>query len=90
MKYCIQIYRNFLYRNLPEPSGWIATLIAIGKSAHARHDTKHVVVRRVDTDRRARGRANSVVGDREEEGRVINAGQVAGAAGLVLLRLEGE
>ena len=54
-------------------------LVRVGKSAHARHDTEHVVVRRVDTDRRARGRANRVVGDREEECRVINARQVARA-----------
>ena len=48
-------------------------LIAISKSAHSRHNTENVVVRRVDTDSRARGRANRVVGDREEECRVINA-----------------
>ena len=48
-------------------------LITISKTAHARHDTKNVVVRGVDTDRGARGRANSVVGDREEDRRVINA-----------------
>ena len=48
-------------------------LITVGKSSHARHNAKDVVVRRVHTDRGARGRANSVVGDREEDRRVINA-----------------
>ena len=71
-----------------KPSGWIATLIAIGKSSHARHDTEHVVVCRVDTDSRACRCANSVVGDSEEECCVINTRQVACAAGLVLLGLE--
>ena len=47
-------------------------LIGIGQPAHARHDTKHVVVRREDIDRRRVRRANSVVRDREEERRVIN------------------
>jgi hypothetical protein len=53
------------------------SLVGISESAHARHDTENIVVRRVDTDRRARGRANRVVGDREEERRVINTRQVA-------------
>ena len=65
-------------------------LVRIGKAAHATHDTENVVVRRIDTDRGARGRTNRVVGDREEERGVINAGQVARARRLVVLRLEGE
>ena len=56
-----------------------STLITISKTTHARHNTKNVVVRRVDTDRRARRRSNGVVGDREKERRVINARQVARA-----------
>ena len=47
-------------------------LIRIGKAAHSAHDAEHVVVRGVHADRRARGRANRVVGHREEDGRVIN------------------
>lgn len=48
-------------------------LIGIRKSAHSTHDAKHVVVRRVDVDRRGRRRANRVVGHREEQRGVINA-----------------
>ena len=54
-------------------------LVGVGKATHARHDTEHVVVRRIHTDRGARGRANSVVGDREEERGVIDTRQVARA-----------
>ena len=65
-------------------------LIAVCQSAHARHDTEHVVVRREHIHGRRRDRANRVVGHRQEERRVINARQVARAAGLVLLGLESE
>ena len=65
-------------------------LVGVGEATHAAHDTKHVVVGRIHADRGARRSANRVVGHREEERRVINARQVAGAAGLVLLGLEGE
>ena len=54
-------------------------LITVCKASHAAHDTEHVVVRRINTDRRARRGTNSVVGDREEERRVINTRQVARA-----------
>lgn len=40
-------------------------LVGIREAAHATHDTEHVVVRRIHTDRGARGRANRVVGHRE-------------------------
>ena len=47
--------------------------VTISKTAHARHHAENVVVRRIHVDRGARRRANRVVGDREEQGRVINA-----------------
>ena len=65
-------------------------LITIGESAHARQHAEDVVVRRVDADRRGRGRADRIVGHREHERGVVDAGQVARAAGLVLLGGEGE
>ena len=60
------------------------------QTSHTAHHTQHIVVRRINTHRGARRHANRVVGHREEEGRVINARQVARAAGLVLLGLERE
>jgi len=65
-------------------------LIAICKSSHTRHDTEHVVVCGVHTHGGGGGSANSVVGHRQEDGGVINTRQVASAAGLVLLGLQGE
>jgi len=65
-------------------------LVAVGKSAHAGHHAQHVVVRGVHVDRGRRGRANRVVGDREQQRGVINTRQVARARGLVLLGLQGE
>jgi len=65
-------------------------LVAIGKSAHAAHDAEHVVVRRIDADLGAVRGTNRVVGERKDERRIVDAGEVARAAGLVVLRLEGE
>ena len=58
------------------------------QTSHARHDAEHVVVRRIHTHRGAGGRANRVVGHRQQDGRVINTRQVASARGLVLLGLQ--
>jgi hypothetical protein len=66
------------------------TLIGIGESAHSRHHAEHIVVRREHIHAGRRGRANRVVGRRDEERGVVDTGQVAGAAGLVLLGLERE
>jgi hypothetical protein len=65
-------------------------LVGVGKTAHTRHHTQNVVVRGIHVDRGGRGRADRIVGHREEERGVINTGQVARARGLVLLGLEGE
>ena len=71
--------------------GKVACLVAVRETAHARHDAEHVVVHRVHTDLRAKtSRTNRVVGERKEERRVINTREVARAAGLVLLGLEGK
>jgi len=47
-------------------------LIAIGKSAHARHNAENVVVGGIHTHGGAGGSANSVVGHSEQDGGVIN------------------
>ena len=65
-------------------------LVAISQSPHSTHHAEDVVVRRIHIHGRARRRAHRVVGHRQEERRVINARQVARAAGLVLLGLERE
>ena len=65
-------------------------LIGIRKSAHTRHHAENVVVGGIDIDSCCVAGANSVVGDSEEQCGVVNAGQVAGAAWLMLLWLESE
>ena len=63
-------------------------LVGISKTAHTRHHAEYIVVCSEDIHGRACDRADSVVGHREQERGVIDTGQVAGAAGLVLLRLQ--
>ena len=47
-------------------------LVAVSKTAHARHHAENVVVRGIDVDRGGGGSADGVVGHREEERGVIN------------------
>jgi hypothetical protein len=65
-------------------------LVGVREAAHAGHDAEHVVVERIDADLRSAGASDSVQGHRELEGRLVNAGEVAGARRLVLLRAERE
>ena len=60
--------------------------IGVSKSSHTAHDAKHVIVGGIHTHLGGGAHAHGVVGHRQQQGRVINAGQIARAAGLVLLR----
>ena len=63
-------------------------LITVCQPSHAAHDAKHVVVGGIHTHLRGRAHTHRIVGHRQQESGVINARQVARAAGLVLLRGE--
>jgi len=65
-------------------------LVAVCQATHARHDAQNVVVRGVHADRGRQVGANSVVRDRQQQGRVVDTRQVARARRLVLLRLQSE
>ena len=65
-------------------------LVRICKSAHATHYAEHVVVGGIHTHLRAGGHAHGVVGHGQQQGGVINTGQVACPRGLVLLRGQGK
>jgi len=65
-------------------------LVGIGQASHTGHDTENVVVDGVDADLRGVVCVDRVVGEGEEKGGVINTREVARAAGLVLLGLEGK
>ena len=60
--------------------------IAISYATHARHNTENIVVGSIDTDLSSGSTLNSGVGENKLECRVINAGEVACAGRLVLLR----
>jgi len=66
------------------------SLITVCKSTHSTHDTKHVIVSGIYTYLGGVESTNSVVGEGEYQGGIVNAGEVACAAGLVLLGLEGK
>ena len=48
-------------------------LVAVREAPHSRHHAEHIVVRRKHVHGRGGRGANGVVGDRQQEGRVINA-----------------
>jgi len=59
-------------------------------TTHSTHDSQNVVVHSINADLGARRGADRVVGERNEERGIVNAGKVARARRLVLLRLEGK
>ena len=65
-------------------------LVGVGETTHTGHDTENVVVDGVDADLRRVVRVDRVVGQREQQRRVINTREVAAAGRLVLLGLERE
>ena len=72
----IEIYCNKIKisSKLPETTGWIPTyLIAIGKSAHAAHDTQHVVVGGIHTHSGRGGCTHCIVRHGQQQSGVINA-----------------
>jgi hypothetical protein len=65
-------------------------LVGVSKTTHAAHDTKHVVVGGKDTNLGGAGALDGGVGQHQLESSVVNAGEVARAGRLVLLRAKGE
>jgi hypothetical protein len=82
------------YASYAQHSEAPATLVAVRQAAHAAHDTENVVVRRVDAHIRggvaATRRADRSGGERQVEHRIVDTGEVARAAGLEVLGLQGE
>jgi len=65
-------------------------LVAVREATHAGHDAEDVVVERVDADLGRAGTRDRVERDRELERGLVDAREVARAAGLVLLGAQGE
>jgi hypothetical protein len=64
--------------------------VTIGKSAHARHDTKNVVVERIDAYLGRAAAKDRVERNRELERRLVDTREVARARRLVLLGAKSE
>ncbi len=65
-------------------------LVGVGKTTHTRHHAEHVVVGSVNANLGSVGSGNGGIGKHQLKSGVINAGEVAGSRGLVLLRAKGE
>jgi len=59
-------------------------LIAVSKTTHTTHDTENVVVGGIDTNFGGLGTLNSGIGQHELKSCVVNAGEVATPAWLML------
>ena len=64
--------------------------VTVCESTHTAHDTENVVVDGVDSDLGRLVVANGVVGQSQAQGSIVDTRHVAAAAGLVVLRVEGE
>ena len=66
----------------------LTLLIGEREASHPAHNSEDVVVRRIHAHSGAAVGANGVVGHGQQQHGVIDTGQIASAAGLVLLRLQ--
>ena len=65
-------------------------LVGVSKTSHATHDTENVVVGSIDANLGSLDTLNGSVGENKLKSSVVNAREVATAAGLVLLGAQGE
>jgi len=66
------------------------SLVGVGETTHTAHDTENVVVGGIDTNLGSLDTLNSSVGENKLKSSVVNAREVARAAGLVLLGAQGK
>ena len=69
---------------------WLSRLVAVGQATHAAHHAEHVVVDGVHADRGSVLVLDRVHGHSEVQRRLVDTREVAAAARLVLLRLQGK
>jgi hypothetical protein len=65
-------------------------LVGVSKTTHTRHDTENVVVGGIDTNFGGLGALYCSIGQHELESSIVNAREVAAAAGLVLFGPQSE
>jgi hypothetical protein len=61
-------------------------LIGVSKTSHTTHDTENVVIGSIDTNLGSLGALNGGVGENKLKGSIVNAGEVARSAWLMLFR----
>lgn len=64
--------------------------VGVRQASHSRHHAEHVIVGCINAHGGAEVESNAVVGDGEQQGRIVDTRQVASTGRLVLLRLESE
>ena len=65
-------------------------LVGVSQTTHTGHDTENVVVGGIDTNLGSLGALNGGVGENKLKGSIVNAGEVATAAWLVLFGSQGK
>ena len=65
-------------------------LIAIGQPTHTGHNAENVVIGSIDTNLGSLGALNGGVGENKLKGSIVNAGEVAAAAWLMLFGPQGK
>ena len=65
-------------------------LVGICKPSHTTHDTENVVIGSIDTNLGSLGALNGGVGENKLKGGIVNAGEVAAAAWLMLFGPQGK
>jgi len=65
-------------------------LIGVSKTTHATHDTENIVVGGIDTNLGSLGALNGSVGENKLKGSIVNAGEVARSAWLMLFGPQGK
>jgi len=65
-------------------------LIGVSKTTHATHDTENIVVGGIDTNLGSLGALNGSVGENKLKGGIVNAGEVARSAWLMLFGPQGK
>ena len=68
----------------------VKCLVGVREASHSAHDTQNIVVGSIHAHSGGQVGAHAVGGESQHQVGVVNAGQVAGAAGLVELRGQGE
>lgn len=86
----LYLFLAIVYHSITTTITKPSRLVGVGQTTHTGHHAQHVVVHGIHAHLGRTTRAHCVDGHRQLEGRLVDTGEVAGAAGLVLLGLQRE